>query len=186
MMDEYKLADIERARRAHHRALERGHARRGARMAARLVVVLDDDRRLRRADHARRRRSRSRRSGIDIDFTGTSAASSRNGINVPKSLHRRVHVVRRALRHRRARSRTTPGSLGVVRVSAPEGCILNAPFPLAGERAPHRRADAARRRVRVPAPGAARAGAGRRHLVRCGTCGSRAARRSRASTARDS
>lgn len=69
------------------------------------------------------------KSGIDIDFTGTSPCVI-NGINVPKpytdaytSFGVRCiigsHIPNNA------------GSLSVVRVSAPEGSIVNAPFPLA-------------------------------------------------------
>jgi len=69
------------------------------------------------------------KTGIDIDFTGTSPCVS-NGINVPKSYTDAYtsfgvrciiggHIPNNA------------GSLSVVRVSAPEGCIVNAPFPLA-------------------------------------------------------
>ena len=69
------------------------------------------------------------RDGIDIDFTGTSPVSAR-GINVPKSYTDAytsfgvrciigAHVPNNA------------GSLSLVRVSAPEGCILNAPYPMA-------------------------------------------------------
>ena len=69
------------------------------------------------------------KTGIDIDFTGTSPCVS-NGINVPKSYTDAYtsfgvrciiggHIPNNA------------GSLSVVRVTAPEGCIVNAPFPLA-------------------------------------------------------
>ena len=69
------------------------------------------------------------KSGVDIDFTGTSPCVS-NGINVPKSYTDAYtsfgvrciiggHIPNNA------------GSLSVVRVTAPEGCIVNAPFPLA-------------------------------------------------------
>jgi N-methylhydantoinase B len=69
------------------------------------------------------------KSGIDIDFTGTSPCVS-NGINVPKSYTDAYtsfgvrciiggHIPNNA------------GSLSVVRVTAPAGCIVNAPFPLA-------------------------------------------------------
>src|SRR5688572_12375847 len=69
------------------------------------------------------------KSGIDIDFTGTSGVVT-NGINVPKSYTDAYtsfgvrcvigpHIPNNA------------GSLSVVRVKAPEGCILNAPYPLA-------------------------------------------------------
>jgi N-methylhydantoinase B len=69
------------------------------------------------------------KSGIDIDFTGTSPCVT-NGINVPKSYTDAYtsfgvrciiggHIPNNA------------GSLSVVRVTAPEGCIVNAPFPLA-------------------------------------------------------
>jgi N-methylhydantoinase B len=67
--------------------------------------------------------------GIDIDFTGTSPVVS-NGINVPKSYTDAYasfgvrcvigpHIPNNA------------GSLSAIRVSAPEGTIVNAPFPLA-------------------------------------------------------
>ncbi|MGH8617420.1 MAG: hydantoinase B/oxoprolinase family protein [Burkholderiales bacterium] len=69
------------------------------------------------------------KTGIAIDFTGTSDAVS-NGINVPKSYTDAYtsfgvrcvigpHIPNNA------------GSLEVVRVTAPEGAIVNAPFPLA-------------------------------------------------------
>ena len=69
------------------------------------------------------------KAGIDIDFTGTSPCVT-NGINVPKSYTDAYtsfgvrciiggHIPNNA------------GSLSVVRVTAPEGCIVNAPFPLA-------------------------------------------------------
>jgi len=67
--------------------------------------------------------------GIDIDFAGTSPVVS-NGINVPKSYTDAYasfgvrcvigpHIPNNA------------GSLSVIRVSAPEGSIVNAQFPLA-------------------------------------------------------
>jgi N-methylhydantoinase B len=67
--------------------------------------------------------------GIDIDFSGTSGVVT-NGINVPKSYTDAYtsfgvrcvigpHIPNNA------------GSLSTVRVKAPEGCILNAPYPLA-------------------------------------------------------
>jgi N-methylhydantoinase B len=67
--------------------------------------------------------------GVDIDFTGTSPVVS-NGINVPKSYTDAYasfgvrcvigpHIPNNA------------GSLSVIRISAPEGTIVNAPFPLA-------------------------------------------------------
>jgi N-methylhydantoinase B len=66
---------------------------------------------------------------VDIDFTGTSPVVS-NGINVPKSYTDAYasfgvrcvigpHIPNNA------------GSLSVIRISAPEGTIVNAPFPLA-------------------------------------------------------
>jgi len=69
------------------------------------------------------------KSGIDIDFTGTSGVVT-NGINVPKSYTDAYttfgvrcvigpHIPNNA------------GSLAAVRVTAPEGCIVNAPYPLA-------------------------------------------------------
>lgn len=69
------------------------------------------------------------RTGIDIDFTGTSGVVT-NGINVPKSYTD-------AYTSFGVRCVIGPhipnnfGSLSAVRVKAPEGCILNAPFPLA-------------------------------------------------------
>jgi len=68
-------------------------------------------------------------SGIDIDFSGTSAVST-FGINVPKSYTDAYTsfgvrcIIGAAIPN-------NAGSLSVVRVHAPEGCILNAPFPLA-------------------------------------------------------
>ena len=69
------------------------------------------------------------RGGIDIDFSGTSPVAAK-GINVPKSYTDAYtsfgvrciigsHIPNNA------------GSLSVVRVAAPEGSIVNAPFPLA-------------------------------------------------------
>ena len=69
------------------------------------------------------------RSGIDIDFSGTSPVVAQ-GINVPKS----YTDAYTSFGVRCIIGETIPnnaGSLSVVRVSAPEGCILNAPFPLA-------------------------------------------------------
>ncbi len=69
------------------------------------------------------------RSGIDIDFTGTSPVVAQ-GINVPKSYTDAYTSfgVRCIIG---ADIPNNAGSLAVVRVAAPEGCILNAPFPLA-------------------------------------------------------
>ena len=69
------------------------------------------------------------RQGIDIDFTGTSPVAAR-GINVPKSYTDAYTSfgVRCVIG---ASIPNNAGSLSVVRVSAPENCILNAPFPLA-------------------------------------------------------
>jgi N-methylhydantoinase B len=69
------------------------------------------------------------RTGIDIDFSGTSPVSA-FGINVPKS----YTDAYTSFGVRCIIGATIPnnaGSLSVVRVHAPEGCILNAPFPLA-------------------------------------------------------
>ncbi|HTD89924.1 MAG TPA: hydantoinase B/oxoprolinase family protein [Burkholderiales bacterium] len=69
------------------------------------------------------------RSGIDIDFSGTSPVVAQ-GINVPKS----YTDAYTSFGVRCIIGATIPnnaGSLSVVRVAAPEGCILNAPFPLA-------------------------------------------------------
>ena len=69
------------------------------------------------------------RSGIDIDFSGTSPVVAQ-GINVPKSYTDAYTSfgVRCIIG---ADIPNNAGSLAVVRVAAPEGCILNAPFPLA-------------------------------------------------------
>ena len=69
------------------------------------------------------------RSGIDIDFSGTSPVVAK-GINVPKSYTDAYTSfgVRCIIG---ANIPNNAGSLSVVRVTAPEGCILNAPFPLA-------------------------------------------------------
>lgn len=69
------------------------------------------------------------RAGIDIDFSGTSPAVAK-GINVPKSYTDAYTSfgVRCIIG---ANIPNNAGSLAVVRVTAPEGCILNAPFPLA-------------------------------------------------------
>lgn len=67
--------------------------------------------------------------GIDIDFAGTSPVVAR-GINVPKSYTDAYtsfgirciigsHIPNNA------------GSLEVIRITAPEGCIVNAPYPVA-------------------------------------------------------
>ena len=67
--------------------------------------------------------------GIDVDFAGTSAPSAR-GINVPLTYTQAYAsfgvrcVVGNAVPN-------NAGSLGVVRVRAPSGCILNAPRPAA-------------------------------------------------------
>jgi len=68
------------------------------------------------------------KTGVDVDFTGTSPVVAR-GINVPKSYTDAYtsFVVRCIIG---ANIPNNAGSLGVVRVSAPVGCILNAPFPL--------------------------------------------------------
>ena len=69
------------------------------------------------------------KSGIDVDFTGTSPRG-RARHQRAEILHRRLHLFRRAMHHRR---RTIPNNAGSPRCRArvaPEGCILNAPFPL--------------------------------------------------------
>lgn len=67
--------------------------------------------------------------GIDIDFTGTSGVVT-NGINVPKSYTDAYTSfgVRCVIG---PQIPNNAGSLSAVRVAAPEGCILNAPYPLA-------------------------------------------------------
>ncbi|HYC46660.1 MAG TPA: hydantoinase B/oxoprolinase family protein [Burkholderiales bacterium] len=69
------------------------------------------------------------RKGIDIDFTGTSGVVT-NGINVPKSYTDAYTSfgVRCVIG---PQIPNNAGSLSAVRVTAPEGCILNAPYPLA-------------------------------------------------------
>jgi N-methylhydantoinase B len=67
--------------------------------------------------------------GIDIDFDGTSPMTSR-GINVPLT-YTQAYA---SFGARCVIGNDVPnnaGSLGVVRVTAPEGCILNAPRPAA-------------------------------------------------------
>jgi N-methylhydantoinase B len=67
--------------------------------------------------------------GIDIDFDGTAAVSS-YGINVPLT-YTQAYA---SFGARCVIGNDIPnnaGSLGVVRVSAPDGCILNAPRPCA-------------------------------------------------------
>jgi N-methylhydantoinase B len=67
--------------------------------------------------------------GIDIDFDGTSPVSPR-GINVPLT-YTQAYA---SFGVRCVVGNDVPnnaGSLGVVRVTAPEGCILNAPRPAA-------------------------------------------------------
>lgn len=69
------------------------------------------------------------RTGVDVDFTGTSGVSA-FAINVPKP-YTEAYT---SFGVRCLMGPTLPnnaGSLSVVRVTAPEGCILNAPFPLA-------------------------------------------------------
>src|SRR6185503_4620728 len=69
------------------------------------------------------------RKGVDIDFTGTSGVVT-NGINVPKSYTDAYTSfgVRCVIG---PQIPNNAGSLSAVRVAAPEGCILNAPYPLA-------------------------------------------------------
>ncbi|MET4700602.1 N-methylhydantoinase B [Constrictibacter sp. MBR-5] len=67
--------------------------------------------------------------GIDVDFTGTSSVSS-YGINLPLT-YTQAYA---SFGVRCVVGATVPnnaGSLSAVRVSAPEGCILNAPHPCA-------------------------------------------------------
>jgi N-methylhydantoinase B len=67
--------------------------------------------------------------GIDIDFDGTSATTG-HGINVPLT-YTQAYA---SFGARCVIGNDVPnnaGSLGVVRVTAPEGCILNAPRPAA-------------------------------------------------------
>jgi N-methylhydantoinase B len=67
--------------------------------------------------------------GIDVDFTGTSPVS-RWGINVPMAYtDAYTSFGVRCIVGPDIPNNT--GSLGVVRVTAPEGCILHAPFPRA-------------------------------------------------------
>jgi N-methylhydantoinase B len=67
--------------------------------------------------------------GIDIDFAGTSGVVT-NGINVPKSYTDAYTSfgVRCVIG---AHIPNNAGSLAAVRVTAPEGSIVNAPYPLA-------------------------------------------------------
>ncbi|MCC6531911.1 MAG: hydantoinase B/oxoprolinase family protein [Burkholderiales bacterium] len=128
MLDEYGLRDIdelgadiiERSRRAmlaaiaawpagtYRNTLDTDGYERTVRLEARLTIA---------------------KSGIDIDFTGTSGVSA-YGINVPKSYTDAYTSfgVRCIIG---ANIPNNAGSLSVVRVHAPEGSILNAPFPLA-------------------------------------------------------
>ena len=68
-------------------------------------------------------------SGIDVDFSGSSNVSAR-GINVPLTYTQAYASfgVRCVIGNDIPNN---AGSLGVVRVTAPEGCILNAPRPAA-------------------------------------------------------
>src|SRR6185295_10021430 len=66
--------------------------------------------------------------GIDIDFTGTSPVAAR-GINVPKS-YTDAYTSFGVRCISGANIPNNAGSLSVGRGSPPEGCILNAPFPL--------------------------------------------------------
>ena len=67
--------------------------------------------------------------GIDVDFSGTSPVCG-HGINVPLTYTQAYASfgVRCVVGNRVPNN---AGSLGVVRVSAPQGCILNAPRPAA-------------------------------------------------------
>ena len=101
--------------------------------------------------------------GIHVDFDGTSAAS-KFGINVPLVLHHRLHRVRPRLRRRLADPEQCRLALAADGVGA-GGCDPERAEAGAGRLAPHHRPDAARRRVRLPAPDHSRARAGGRHLV---------------------
>lgn len=70
-----------------------------------------------------------RRDGIEVDFGGTSGVSA-HGVNVPLTYTQAYASfgVRCVIGNRVPNN---AGSLGTVRVSAPEGCILNAPRPAA-------------------------------------------------------
>jgi len=67
--------------------------------------------------------------GVDVDFTGTSAISA-HGVNVPLTYTQAYASfgVRCVIGNM---APNNAGSLGVVRVTAPEGSILNAPRPCA-------------------------------------------------------
>ena len=102
---------------------------------------------------------------IATDFTGTSPCS-RYGINVPLNYAAAYSVFG-------IRCLVGPGipnnagSLAPFVVSAPPGCILNAPFP-APVAMRHTIGQLMRPGAGMPAPGAARPGAGRRGLVHVG------------------
>ena len=68
-------------------------------------------------------------SGIELDFTGTSAASSK-GINVPLTYTQAYASFGvRCLVGNEVPNNA--GSLGLIEVSAPQGCLVNAPHPRA-------------------------------------------------------
>ena len=89
--------------------------------------------------------------GVHLDFSGTSPISP-YGINVPETYTRAYGsfgvrcVVGSGVPN-------NAGSLGTIRVTAPLGCLLNAPPPGRGLRAPRDRPDAPRRGARLPGPG---------------------------------
>ena len=128
MMDEYRLADIdelgafviERSRAAMVEAVREWPAGRYA-----YAMTIDG------YDHPLTLAATVAisRTGIDVDFTGTSPVVA-HGINVPKSYTDAYTSfgVRCIIG---ADIPNNAGSLSVVRVTAPDGCVLNAPFPLA-------------------------------------------------------
>ena len=70
--------------------------------------------------------------GIDVDFTGTSGVSA-FGINVPLC-YTEAYTSFGVKCIVAPKVPNNEGSLAVIRVTAPDGCILNAKHPLAGRR----------------------------------------------------
>ncbi len=71
---------------------------------------------------------------VEVDYAGTSAAVGPRH-QLPAVLHRRLHRLRREVRGRRRRSRTTPARWMRSGSRRPESTIVNAPHPCAGDRA---------------------------------------------------
>ena len=102
-------------------------------------------------------------SGIHVDFTGTSPAST-HGINVPLA-YTTAYTVFGLGCVVAPHIPNNAGSLGPAHGVGARGLRAQRAQAGAGLLAPRRRPDAARRGVRLPAPGDSRACAGRGHLV---------------------